>query len=253
MKKLNFALVRFNQRFNEKQKLRFYLVLVFFSFLIGIILAFTVAIISTPYDLSLVNKTQVVENLNTSYVDNQIPVLTNSFLQIFCQNLYSGIIVLLLPGILLIFVIFSVPKLAFFLDPSIDPKNSIINLKMGLKYIVLLILVLYVFKSFSTQNLYIYFSLLPPNIAFSSFYHAIFEIPAMLISSLMSFYIIDEIFEIYREIDVQNAKKAIKKLIVEIMIIIFVLVVILVLAAYFETQITPKLTQQAFENYLTNL
>jgi uncharacterized membrane protein SpoIIM required for sporulation len=101
--------------------------------------------------------------------------------------------------------------------------------------------------------LYVYFYLLPPDIAFSSFFHAIFEIPAMVISSLMSFYIIDEIFEIYREINTQNIEKAIKKLIIEILIIVLVLIVILVIAAYIETQITPKLTQQAFENYLTNL
>jgi uncharacterized membrane protein SpoIIM required for sporulation len=251
MGKFNSALVRFNQKFVEKQKLRFYLLLVFFSFLISIILALIVAILSAPSDLSLVNKTQIVENLSVSYINNQIPVLTNSFFQIFGQNLYSGIIVLLLPGILLILAIFTIPRLAFYLEPTIDPKNSIKDFKLCFKYVVLLILVFYVFGSFSTQNLYVYFYLFPQNIAFSSFCHAVFEIPAMIISSVMSFYIIDEIFEIYQESEFQNVGMAIKKLIIEILIIIFVLIVVLAIAAHVETQITPRLTQQAFENYLT--
>jgi H+/Cl- antiporter ClcA len=123
MENVGIALRRFNQRFNEKQKLRFYLLLVILFFIIGIILTFTVAIISTPYDLSLVNKTQVVENLSVSYANNQIPVLNNSFLQIFTRNLLSGVIVLLLPGFLLILSIFAITRLAFFLDPRIDPKK----------------------------------------------------------------------------------------------------------------------------------
>jgi uncharacterized membrane protein SpoIIM required for sporulation len=92
----------------------------------------------------------------------------------------------------------------------------------------------------------------PFDIAFPSFSHAVLEIPAMIIPSIMSLYIIDVVYEINQETNIETVKKQTRKLLLEIVVIIFFLLIILLIAAYIECYITPNLTQQAFENYIAN-
>lgn len=242
---------RFNHFFEERQKLIYYLIFVSFSFVVGIIFAFILGRLSTNVDLSSINKTQIITEMLESYVTIQIPQLSNSFFQIFAQNSQSGITVLLIPGILLLVVIYLLPKLAF-LDPTMKIDESERGFKLFLKFMVLLISVWYAFHSFSMQNIFIYFSVLPLNIAIPSFSHAILEIPGMIIPSVMSLYIIDLIYEISQEKNTENKKKETWKLILEVIAIICVLLIIFSIAAYIECYITPDLTRQAFENYISN-
>jgi uncharacterized membrane protein SpoIIM required for sporulation len=216
----------------------------------------------TPYNISSVNKTEILTKEYNNYVNNQIPELSNSFLRIFSGNLRSGLIVLLLPGLLYIFAIWIIFKMkqypTFFLKfeegnmKKLEEGDAIKFFTFLLKSIILMITVYFALVTFSVNNMYVYFSILPLNVALSAFPHAIFEIPAMLIPCVMSLYTIDMIYEISQENDKVIKKSKIKKLFLELILIILLIVILLLIAAYLECFVSPKVFQQALGNYLLN-
>ena len=139
-----------------------------------------------------------------------------------------------------------------FFEPDIDLNDASRNLKLEIKYAILFISFIYAFNSFSSNNLFVYFSILPFNVSILSFIHGIFEIPAMIIPSVMSFYIVDSIYEINEEKNKEIQKTEIQKLITKSIAVICIFSFILLIAAYVECYITPNIIRQQFENYLLN-
>jgi uncharacterized membrane protein SpoIIM required for sporulation len=82
-----------------------------------------------------------------------------------------------------------------------------------------------------------------------SYTHAVFEIPAMILSFTFSLILIDDVNDIFHRHHYSDAEIQIKIFIKNFMKFLIILAVILIIAAFFETQITPHLIQASFEDY----
>lgn len=112
---------------------------------------------------------------------------------------------------------------------------------------MLFIFVVIGFNSFS--KLYI-FQFFPISIIISFYFHGLFEGPAFILASIISFSSSDWILtEIERE---KNLLSIGKGFIINYFVLFTVLVILLLIGAFVETQITPIIVKQIFEQIISN-
>jgi uncharacterized membrane protein SpoIIM required for sporulation len=229
--------------FLERQSFPKYAIAVIVIFITGIILAYIAWMSVTP-NISSENKKELLSTL-------EIP--KNSFIDIFLGNLWSALIVLLLLGFSFVIFISIVKKLKQnpHFKKDLGDRDVFQDFKVILKFLALFTAIWYSFHSFGMRNFYVYFEVVPINIALLTYLHAIFEIPGMIIPSIMCLYSIDEIYEINQISDREISKKKIQKLALNLLMTTIIITVLLCIAAYIECYITPIVTANALNAYLS--
>lgn len=229
--------------FIGRQSILKYSIAVIVLFVTGIILAYIAWMSITP-NLSSENKRELLTTL-------VIP--QNSFIDIFLGNLQSALIVLFLLGISFVLFICIVKKLKQNpkFEKDVGDRDVFQDFKVILKFLALLTTIWCAFHSFGMRNFYVYFEVTPINIALLTYLHAIFEIPGMIIPSIVSLYSIDEIYEINQASDKEMIKKKIQKFALNLLLATIIITILILIAAYIECFVTPLVTANALKAYLS--
>jgi uncharacterized membrane protein SpoIIM required for sporulation len=213
----------------------FLLATIFYSF--GILLAFFVPMITLNY--SSFNRTEILISIYQNYSE-RIPALSNSIFSIYFDNFILGILIMICP-------------IAILLAPTLIGKVNSSDLRILFvfsKNIALILSIISAFRTFSKQDLYIYFVIMPINIFLVSFIHAIFEIPAFILSFTFSLILIDDIYDITSNyIAHKKSKTQIKKVIGKLIVFLAIIAFMLLIAAYMEAKITPYEIINGLKNY----
>jgi uncharacterized membrane protein SpoIIM required for sporulation len=151
---------------------------------------------------------------------------------IFLNNLYASLFVIFTPFLVLIGYLF----------PKTDPGIIILYKKILTTLLVFLIMG---FNSFS--NLYFY-QIMPIPILAAFYFHGMFEAPAFIISSIISFSSSDWIQTRWNR--GKPPFSLINEFIMEYWLLFLLLFGLLLLGAFIETQITPIIVTQCFEQFL---
>jgi uncharacterized membrane protein SpoIIM required for sporulation len=191
------------------------------------------------------NKTAELEKMALDYSQNKLPDLANSFWKIFFNNILASLYILVLPIVILLILNIIEKSFSIF-------NGSLLKLNSALCKIFLLSYSMFNYVAITFSQLYFVF-ILPLPVFLITYTHGIFEIPAMILSFTFGLLLIDDFFEIFDK----NQKNEIKTLVLiflkNFLIYVTILTCILLIAAFIETQITPQLIQQSFENYFLSL
>jgi uncharacterized membrane protein SpoIIM required for sporulation len=235
------------------QKIRYYLITIVSLFLLAIIISFLLSMSSMNYEISSINKTEVLKKAYDNYSQNQIPELSNSFYQIFWKNLSSALLVLWVPIIVFFLLVYSlrIPLVAALIKKDSDPQSLKKTIMIEIKILILILTLNYYVNTLAMKNIFEYFSITPPDLAILTYTHGIFEFPAMMIPSIVSLYTIDKIFDISNNRSSEEKTKIqFYQLLKILLVVVLILISLLIIAAYIECYITPGLIQQTLEKYV---
>ena len=237
------------------QKIRYYVIAIVSLFLLAIIISFLLSMSSMNYEISSINKTEVLKKAYDNYSQNQIPELSNSFYQIFWKNLSSALLVLWVPIIVFFLLVYSlrIPVVAVLIkkDSENNPQSLKKTIMIEIKILILILTLNYYVNTLAMKNIFEYFSIAPPDLAILTYTHGIFEFPAMMIPSIVSLYTIDKIFDISNNRSSEEKTKIqFYQLLKILLVVVLILISLLIIAAYIECYITPGLIQQTLEKYV---
>lgn len=228
--------------FTQKQSFKKYLSLVCSFYFIGIVLAFIVPYLTTKYNLP-VDKSDLLVTIYNNYVYTQIPILSNSFLQIFSNNLTVALTMLFIPTTIFFIV------LKFFEFISIDDEYQN-KVKFGCVIFVLLLTLANSFQSFAKNDMFLFFNVMPFNTFLVTFLHGLLEIPIFILCLTSSLFLFDQISSLnFVDEERHDIKIKLSKIVKHAFFLILLCSVILFIAAYIECYITPQLIKQSMESY----